>query len=109
MYYRLFMKYYATLLQNNPRFSADRLSSDLAASQRQQAKRVRMVNNEITRGEQAITLTIRMLRELHITFPLHIGFLKYQEDLLGLRKDLAKSMTPLYTLYDKLRNVQEKR
>lgn len=50
-----------------------------------------------------------MLRELHMTFPLHIGFLKYQEDLLGLRKELAKSMTPLYTLYDKLRNAQDKR
>lgn len=49
MYYRLFMNYYATLLQNNPRFSNDRLNSDLAASERQQDKRVRMVNNEIIR------------------------------------------------------------
>ena len=44
---------------------------------------------------------------LATTYPIHIGFLAYQEDLLRLRdSSLSKLVTPFYTLYHKLRNVQ---
>lgn len=52
-------------------------------------------------------MSLSMLHELRVTFPLHIGLLVYYEDLFRLRKELIKAVTPLYTLYDKLKNVQK--
>lgn len=53
--------------------------------------------------------TIQELVQLATTYPLHIGFLAYQEDLLRFRDQaLSKIVTPFYTLYHKLRNVQTK-
>jgi hypothetical protein len=52
-------------------------------------------------------MSIKMLREMYTTFPIHIWLLIYYEDLYRFRKELAKVVTPLYTLYDKLRNVQD--
>ena len=41
------------------------------------------------------------------TYPLHIGFVWYQEVLLRFRdRSVAKMVTPFYSLYEKLRNVQ---
>ena len=41
------------------------------------------------------------------TYPLHIARVLYQESLLDLRNNyLSKLVTPIYTLYDKFRNVQ---
>lgn len=50
--------------------------------------------------------TINNLVNLSVTYPLHIGMLAYQEDLLRFRDRLSKVVTPFYTLYHKLRNVQ---
>ena len=51
--------------------------------------------------------TLNDLTNLATTYPIHIGFLAYQEDLLRLRdSSLSKLVTPFYTLYHKLRNVQ---
>jgi len=51
---------------------------------------------------------MKSLREMAVTFPIHIGLLIYYEDLYRLRKELVKMVTPLYTLSEKLRNVQKK-
>lgn len=55
-------------------------------------------------------LTNQTLDDLFVlsrSYPIHIGLLAYQEDLLRLRnKSLSKIVTPFYTLYHKLRNVQ---
>jgi hypothetical protein len=54
-------------------------------------------------------VAMKMLREIDISFPLHVWFMMYQEDLLSLRdKSLYKIVTPFYTLYGKFRNVQTK-
>ena len=55
-------------------------------------------------------MTIRMLREQYAAFPLHIGFLMYQEDLQKLGPVLAQLYTPLAQLSASslLQNVQKK-
>lgn len=50
--------------------------------------------------------TLNDLVNLSTTYPIHIGMLIYQEDLLRFRDRLSKTVTPFYTLYHKLRNVQ---
>lgn len=50
--------------------------------------------------------TLNDLVNLSVTYPIHIGMLAYQEDLLRFRDRLSKIVTPFYTLYHKLRNVQ---
>ena len=58
--------------------------------------------------DDAVQLSMKMIREMYATFTIHIGLLIYYEDLYRLRQELGKVVTPMYTLYDKLRNVQAK-
>jgi hypothetical protein len=51
---------------------------------------------------------LRMLRDQYSAFPLHIGFLLYQEDILKLWRPLAQIYTPISQLYYTLKNVQKK-
>lgn len=54
--------------------------------------------------------TLQQLSELQNNYPLHIGMLIYQEDLLDLRNNyLSKLVNPFYSLYYKLQNVQIKK
>lgn len=56
-----------------------------------------------------INTTLKQLAELQNTYPLHIGMLAYQEELLRLRdKYLSKLVTPFYSVFYKLQNVQIK-
>ena len=64
-------------------------------------------NSQYNRSKEALSLTLRMMRDTYTAYPLHIGFLMYQEDLKGFGRLLSKIATPIYTLYDKLRNVQK--
>jgi hypothetical protein len=60
--------------------------------------------------EKLLFLTNKTLDDLvnfSTSYPIHIGMLIYQEDLLRFRNRLSKVVTPFYTLYHKLRNVQE--
>ncbi|GHV25683.1 hypothetical protein FACS1894176_04810 [Bacteroidia bacterium] len=57
--------------------------------------------------ETALQTSLKDLQEISTTYPLHIGLVLYQEEALKFRdKYAAKLVTPLYTLYEKLRNVQ---
>lgn len=64
-------------------------------------------NNEFDWIEKSISMTIRNLRDLYISFPIHIWLVMYYEDVLKLWKELQWISNPIYNLYDKLRNVQE--
>lgn len=105
-FFRLFLTYYdyvietdRTILPNNYKEASALNGKRLAVSQ--------SVQNYISWSKQALWMSLSMLHELRVTFPLHIGLLVYYEDLFRLRKELIKAVTPLYTLYDKLKNVQK--
>lgn len=56
---------------------------------------------------KATNLTLKQLSEIQATYPFHIGMLAYQEDLLRLRNHyLSKMVTPFYTLFYKVQDVQ---
>lgn len=63
---------------------------------------------QIENIKNAVSESIRQLWNLESSYPIHIGFLMYQEDLLNMRDNLAKIYLPLHQLHYKLENVQSK-
>lgn len=54
-----------------------------------------------------INKTIKQLNDIQSSYPIHIWMLSYQEDLLRLRDQyLSKIITPIYTIFHKVQNVQ---
>lgn len=102
-YYRLFMAYYISLLRHYDTYFLD--SDNISV------ERVRVVDRGmqyIYDVQQASELAIQASRDIYMVYPLHVWLSWYYELLYVMRWQLAKVVTPLYTLYDKLRNVQAK-
>ncbi len=97
-YYRLFMGYYMIMLQKYPLLLPDYTSYDTI---------LQNFSSQYIRSKSALSLSLRMMRDTYIAFPFHIGLTLYAEDLDGFGKSLARIAPPIYTLYDKLRNVQK--
>ena len=105
-YYRLFTVYYTNNLRHSNKLWPD---TEVTKAKMKQNEYADKFMRELERSEDAIELSITMLTDMNNTYPLHIGFMLYQEDLIGLRKELVKIVTPIATLYDKLRNAQEQK
>lgn len=100
-YYRLFMWYYLSMLQKYPSLLRDNIyMSDYSTI-------FKGFSTQYMWSKDALSLSLRMMRDTYMAFPFHIGFSMYQEDLDGFWKALARLSPPIYTLYDKLRNVQK--
>lgn len=92
-YYRLFVWYYGLLLKKYPTLTS---SSSVE----------KYLSSEYSRSKSALSLTLRMMSDTYVAFPFHVGLSMYQEDLDGIAGQFARLAPPIYTLYDKLRNVQ---
>lgn len=68
-----------------------------------QEQRVAYQKSHIT---TALDNTLRQINNLISAFPLHVGMLMYQEDILAMRNNLALIYLPLHQLHFKLENVQ---
>jgi len=66
------------------------------------------LTREIDLSRQAVNTMQQTITNFHATFPIHIGLRAYHEDVLSMRKAMAKIYTPVHQLYYKLRNVQKK-
>jgi hypothetical protein len=105
-FYRLFMAWYMWWIQAERRLQPDQYRD----TQVYEPKVIDIINKtqqQIARTQEAVDMSFKLLREMYATFPIHIWLLVYYEDLYRFRKELVKVVTPLYTLYDKLRNVQD--
>lgn len=100
-FYRLFMWYYLSMLQTYPSL----LSKNIYM--RDYSDVAKTFSTQYMWSKDALSLSLRMMRDTYIAFPFHVGFSMYQEDLDGFGKSLARIAPPIYTLYDKLRNVQK--
>ncbi len=109
LYYSLFVKYYNYVILNNPGLATADQKDDYLFALDYLKNKAYEFNREVNASQKAISIGMKMLSEIDVTFPLHVWFMMYQEDLLRLRdKSLYKIVTPFYTLYGKLRNVQTK-
>lgn len=106
-FYRLLMAQYMWWMTAERRLLGDEYT-ELSRSTEKTADIVAKTQQHIAWTQDAVDMSMRSLREMAATFPIHIGLLIYYEDLYRLRKELVKMVTPLYTLSDKLRNVQKK-
>lgn len=93
--YLLFSSYYRYNLLTIPNTPNDILSE------------IQLLNNQPLQIISASNQTIKQLSDIQSTYPYHLGFLAYQEDLLRLRNDyLSKLVTPFYTFFYKVQDVQ---
>ncbi len=93
--YFTFVTYYKQIL--NQRNIVDKAISDEISQLEASQEKLLFLTNE----------TLEDLVTFSTSYPIHIGMLIYQEDLLRFRNRLSKVVTPFYTLYHKLRNVQD--
>lgn len=106
-FYRLFMAHYMWWIQAERRLLNEN-DQWLNRAIEKSTEIVAKTQQQIAWTQDAVDMSMRSLREMAVTFPIHIGLLIYYEDLYRLRKELVKIVTPLYTLSEKLRNVQKK-
>ena len=105
-WYRLFLSYYMFYLEKtNILYDED---SKFKNNKEDNMEKVSLIEDQLSKSKQAITLSFRSLTEMTYSFPTHIGFLMYQEDAKYFLENASKLYTPIRTLYDKLRNVQIK-
>jgi len=104
-FYRLWIHFYAQQIQINAGlFTDDIRANDLVG---QRIERVGNIQRNVHYTDKALTIATKYLREMYATYPIHIGMITYYEKLYSLRGQLIGLVTPLYTLSDKLQNVQD--
>lgn len=111
MYYHVLLARLSTKL-SDPKFQPTRLTS-VSVSQSwalppEQSMQIGSLTREIDLSRQAVNTMQQTITNFHATFPIHIGLRAYHEDVLSMRKAMAKIYTPVHQLYYKLRNVQKK-
>ena len=99
LFFRLFIDYYSLIISKNYNI----ISNDSS----QVTKQITKLNNEFMWIEKSISMTTRSLRDLYVSFPIHVWLVMYYEDVLKLGKELKLISNPIYNLYDKFRNVQK--
>jgi hypothetical protein len=101
--YRLFIDYYTHRLQQ----VINNTSTDSIQTRMMYISEMNSLLQQRDLFEHSIKQSLKELQEVAMSYPLHVGLVRYQEVLLEFRdKYLAKLITPFYTLYEKLRNVQ---
>lgn len=97
-WYNLFTTYYSAYyeLKNSDLKDGDSYLDDIYE-----------MKEQVSKSKQAISISFTSLSDISYSFPLHIGFLMYQEDTQSFMKSISKVYPPMRTLYDKLQNVQD--
>ncbi len=100
-YYRLFMWYYLSMLQAYPVLLADNTyMNDYSTI-------LKTFSTQYMWSKDALSLSLRMMRDIYVAFPFHVWFSMYQEDLNGFWETLAHIVTPIYSLPGKFSHVQK--
>jgi hypothetical protein len=68
-YYRLFVSYYSLMIRAH---ASTILGISPTAVNDELYDRITTLNDEVTWSQQAVSMTLRMLRDLYAAFPLHI-------------------------------------
>jgi hypothetical protein len=66
-----------------------------------------LMRQNLSDSRKAVKTSIRLLKELQMTFPMHIGLLMYTEAINTFVQSFNKTLIPIYTLWDIFRNVQD--
>jgi len=105
IFYAIFVDYYSYLLENKSDFKNLNVT-DFQTKLANNQKRIQKITNALESSREAIRTTVKMLKEIQYSFPIHVWFLMYSEDIYKITSSMNKTLTPIYTLYDIFRNVQ---
>ncbi|MBS8121702.1 hypothetical protein [Candidatus Vampirococcus lugosii] len=108
MFYNLFITYF---LQNGDNSSVTefKVGANISDNIKDLGAEIKALENEISVSQESINRTWDMLQNIYFTFPTHIGFMAYREDLIRFRNEFAKVYTPIHQMYSRFRNVQDTR
>lgn len=104
-FYTSFAQYYMYILETQSKFKANPSLSEIEETGAKRAE-IGLIQQNISDSKQAIGTSIRLLKELQMTFPMHIWMLMYTEAINNLVQNFNKTLIPIYTLWDTFRNVQ---
>ena len=105
-FYTSFVQYYTYVLGLTSSFELDTNLSDQENAKKKQAT-IWVIQQNLSESRDAIKTTIRLIKDLQMTFPMHIGFLMYTEAINTFVWKYNQLLTPIYTIYDIFRNVQD--
>lgn len=105
LWYNLFVTYYTQMLVYEPSYHPLTIWSASFSYQRWVKEYTTMLYEQQL-AMQAVRQMNRMITQVVVHFPLHVGLAAYYEDLVNYRKTVTKSYTPFHQLAYKWRNVQ---
>ncbi len=107
MYFNLFVTSYTTYLESDASASWFTPTWDVGELIDVQYQEIRELREEVSKAQQAINKTEEYLKNVYITFPVHISLQAYREDVEMFRDRFAKVYSPIHQFYYRFRNVQE--
>lgn len=105
LFYSTFVKYYNAALDTSPQFR-NWDSNNISNLKEKQQKRINLSSNNLNNSKKAINITMKMLMDLQMTFPIHIWLLMYAESVNNFAAEFVKTLTPIYTMAGIFKNVQ---
>ena len=72
LYYALFVKYYNYIILNNPNLAPLEKQEDYQSSVDYLKNNAYEFNREVNASQKAISIGMKMLSEIDVTFPLHV-------------------------------------
>ena len=105
-FYLLWMESYKQWMLNNEKLLPFLPPGGIKLRESIVQKEIAIVNSQVAYTIVALQKAFDMLKQIQRTFPLHVWFKIYLEDLKKFRGSLAKVYTPLHQLYYKIKNVQ---
>jgi len=105
-FYTSFVQYYTYILETQPQFRANANLNTIEQTQTKENE-VWLMRENLSDSRKAVTTSIRFLKELQMTFPMHIGLLMYTEAINTFVQSFNQTLVPIYTLWDIFRNVQD--
>lgn len=107
--YMLFLDYYSSQIEDAPHkyLSLQEQEKNITVQKTLVQHKISTYKNMSTTIKQALRISLQKIQDIKNTLPLHIWLLMYQEDLASIRKAMGNMYSPIRTLFDKLRNVQD--
>lgn len=105
-FYTSFTQYYTYILETQPQFKTNAGQNELDKAKARESE-IWLIRQNLSDSRKAVKTSIRLIKELQMTFPMHIGLLMYTEAINTFVQKFNQTLIPIYTLWDIFRNVQD--
>ncbi len=105
-FYTSFVQFYTYILETQPQFKTSAGQNQLDKTKARESE-IWLIRQNLSDSRKAVKTSIRLIKELQMTFPMHIGLLMYTEAINIFVQKFNETLIPIYTLWDIFRNVQD--